>query len=129
MNKLDLIRVETLAHLEETMADGVSEDPVRLRRVLENAVDELIYRDNPSFIKVIRLMKRLPVTIEQFITDPEYLGTNTYWPQVVEDLKIMCPDVWVGEIQPTEVILTGAIGIAKTWRTNIALCYTLYCLT
>lgn len=129
MNKLDLIRAETLAHLEETMADGVSEDPVRLRRVLENAVDELIYRDNPNFIKVIRLMKRLPVTIEQFITDPEYLGTNTYWPQVVEDLKIMCPDVWVGEIQPTEVILTGAIGIAKTLRTNICLCYALYCLT
>jgi hypothetical protein len=74
-------------------------------------------------------MKRLPVTIEQFITDPEYLGTNTYWPQVVEDLKIMCPDVWVGEIQPTEVILTGAIGIAKTLRTNICLCYALYCLT
>ncbi len=129
MNQLDLIRAETLAHLEETMADGVSEDPVRLRRVLENAVDELIYRDNPNFIKVIRLMKRLPVTIEQFITDPEYLGTNTYWPQVVEDLKIMCPDVWVGEIQPTEVILTGAIGIAKTLRTNICLCYALYCLT
>ena len=129
MNKLDLIRAETLAHLEEAMADGVSEDPVRLRRVLENAVDELIYRDNPNFIKVIRLMKRLPVTIEQFITDPEYLGTNTYWPQVVEDLKIMCPDVWVGEIQPTEVILTGAIGIAKTLRTNICLCYALYCLT
>jgi hypothetical protein len=129
LNKLDLIRAETLAHLEETMADGVSEDPVRLRRVLENAVDELIYRDNPNFIKVIRLMKRLPVTIEQFITDPEYLGTNTYWPQVVEDLKIMCPDVWVGEIQPTEVILTGAIGIAKTLRTNICLCYALYCLT
>jgi hypothetical protein len=129
LNKLDLIRAETLAHLEETMADGVSEDPARLRRVLENAVDELIYRDNPNFIKVIRLMKRLPVTIEQFITDPEYLGTNTYWPQVVEDLKIMCPDVWVGEIQPTEVILTGAIGIAKTLRTNICLCYALYCLT
>jgi hypothetical protein len=129
LNQLDLIRAETLAHLEETMADGVSEDPVRLRRVLENAVDELIYRDNPNFIKVIRLMKRLPVTIEQFITDPEYLGTNTYWPQVVEDLKIMCPDVWVGEIQPTEVILTGAIGIAKTLRTNICLCYALYCLT
>ena len=127
--QLEQIRAETLASLEEAIDGGISEDPVRLRRVLENAVDELIYRNNPNFIKAIRLMTRLPVTIEQFLTDPEYLGTNTYWPQVVEDLKIMCPDIWTGQIQPTEVILTGAIGIGKTLRTNIALCYTLYCLT
>ncbi len=128
MLPLDQIRQEVLADLEQRIS-GIEGDPIRLRKIIENAVDELIYKDNPNFITAIKLMKRLPVTIEQFVTDPEYLGTNKYWPQVIEDLKVMCPDVWVGETQPTEVILTGAIGIAKTLRTNICLCYTLYCLT
>lgn len=129
MNELDELKLIAKQELLESLPEDLLEDRERLSRILDNAVHELIYNDNDAFIRAITSCKRIPVTIGQFMRDPEYLGSQEYWPAIYRDLEKMCPDTWVGETQPTEVILTGAIGIAKTVRTNIALTYALYVLS
>lgn len=129
MTKLEELKLKAKEGLLAALPDDLLDDKDRLSRILDNAVHELIYNENDLFIRAIKACKRIPVTIRQFMEDPEYLGSQQYWPAMYRDLEKMCPDTWVGEIQPTEVILTGAIGIAKTVRTNIALTYTLYVLS
>lgn len=105
---LDDIKEQVLTTLEDSLGEDLLEDKDRLRKILVNAVDEFVYNKNPNFIKAIKNAKRIPVTIREFMTNPDYIGETAYWDQVYKDLEKMCPDVWVGEVQPTEVILTGA---------------------
>lgn len=101
----------------------------RTYRVMDYALEQLIYHNNPNFYNAIKLAERIPVNIETFMTHPDYMGGMVkFWPSQVRDLKKMCPDTWVGEKNPIEVILTGATGIGKTFRADVALLYTLYVL-
>ncbi|NQY58446.1 hypothetical protein [Cognatishimia sp.] len=120
---------DLIEDLQSQISADICEDHQRLKKVFKHAVDEAVDNNNPAFMEAIFECERLPVTIEEFLTNPDYLGKNTYWPSIHRDMKKLCPDTWAGERHPTEVILTGAIGTAKTFKTNIALCYTLYFLT
>jgi hypothetical protein len=64
----------------------------------------------------------LPVTMEQFIDDPYFLGEScsTIYPAIKEDLIDMF------ERPYREVILTGSIGVGKTYCLSIAICRILY---
>ena len=64
----------------------------------------------------------LPVTMEQFIDDPYFLGEScsTIYPAIKEDLINMF------ERPYREVILTGSIGVGKTYCLSIAICRILY---
>ena len=69
----------------------------------------------------------IPVTIDEFIENEEYLGKSTrkgtsiypYWREVYR--KVFDPS-----INYHEVVLTGAIGVGKTRTAVICLCYLLY---
>lgn len=104
---------------------------MREYKILTNAVREAIDNDNYRYIEALDGLKRIPVTIREFITNPEYLGGQgrTFWPKVIEELEEICPDVWIGETHPIEVIFTGSTSTGKTFRANIALCYAIYQLT
>lgn len=104
---------------------------IREYKILTNAVKEAVENDNFRYIEALDGLKRIPVTIREFITSPEYLGGEgrTYWPKVIEELEQICPDVWVGETHPIETIFTGSTSTGKTFRANIALCYAIYQLT
>ena len=64
----------------------------------------------------------IPVTMEQFIDDPYFLGEScsTIYPAIKEDLIDMF------ERPYREVILTGSIGVGKTYCLSIAICRILY---
>lgn len=104
---------------------------VRDYKILTNAVKEAVENDNFRYIEALEGLKRIPVTIREFITNPEYLGGEgrTYWPKVLDEMEVICPDVWVGEQHPIETIFTGATATGKSFRANLALCYALYQMT
>ncbi len=108
-----------------------SEGNYRYAKILEVGLRKLVDNNDYSHIELIQALDRIPVTIEEFVSDPYYLGNGdlTLWPSMIRDLKIICPDVYVGEKKPSEVVFTGSTGIGKTLRANIALCYDLYQLT
>ena len=63
-----------------------------------------------------------PVSMEQFIEDPYYLGNSceTLWPELRQDLIDLFADPY------TEVVLTGGIGVGKTFVASIAICRIIY---
>ena len=91
MNELDELKLIAKQELLESLPEDLLDDRERLSRILDNAVHELIYNDNDAFIRAITSCKRIPVTIGQFMRDPEYLGSQEYWPAIYRDLEKMCP--------------------------------------
>lgn len=81
----------------------------RYYKILNNAVVQALEHGNYRYLEAIQNLKWIPVTIEEFVTSPEYLGDQglTIWPSILDELKIMKPDVWAGEEAPYEYILTG----------------------
>lgn len=80
--------------------------------------------DKPKLIDVLSKAeyKEAPVDIETFIKDPYYLGTtcDNIYPKYMDNLK----DLFSGGYH--EVVLTGAIGIGKTFIASIGICRILY---
>lgn len=72
-----------------------------------------------------RLYHTTPVSMEQFIEDPYYLGESceTLYPQLRQDL------IDLFDYPYREVVLTGGIGVGKTYVLSIALCRVLYLLS
>ena len=68
---------------------------------------------------------RFPVSIEEFITSPDFLNKpDTVYPPVLEELRtINAPSKYY------EVLLTGAIGAAKTFVAVYSTAYQLYLLS
>lgn len=88
--------------------------------------------DNPKLLDLLWLedYEEVPVSIEEFITNPEYLGSsfldddgNTllyqYW---IDRLK----EIWDPDSNIWELALSGAIGIGKSTIAVICMAYTLY---
>jgi len=63
-----------------------------------------------------------PVSMEQFLEDPYYLGEScsTLYPELRKDL------IDLFDYPYREVVLTGGIGVGKTFVLSIALCRVLY---
>jgi len=63
-----------------------------------------------------------PVSMEQFIDDPYYLGESceTLYPELRKDL------IDLFDYNYREVVLTGAIGVGKTFLLSISLCRVIY---
>jgi hypothetical protein len=103
----------------------------RYYRILTNAITQAVEHGNHRYLEAIENLKWIPVTIEEFVTSPEYLGGQglTIWPSMIEELKKMKPDVWAGEHAPYEYMLTGGTGIGKTFLANLMICYDIYLLT
>ncbi len=66
-----------------------------------------------------------PVSMRQFIEDPYYLGEScsTIYPQIKQDLIDLFDRPY------RECVITGSIGIGKTYGASIAICRILYVLS
>lgn len=94
-------------------------------RKLEIAKELLAeYAETGTFGEIFEL-KHEPVSIEQFVTDPFFMGGifETVWPSIIESVK----DVINGGYN--EALFTGAIGVGKTTRATIITAYNLYVLS
>lgn len=107
----------------------------RIYRIVENAMRKIIEEDNYHYASAIMMMKRVPVDINEFMESPEFLAGSTnravldVWPSLKRDIRIMNPDVWVGEKPVFEAFLGGATGTGKTISGSITNLYQLYLLT
>ena len=87
-------------------------------------------------LRVFGALRCYPVSIEEFLTDPQYLGSTALYPAVLEELiELNNPRlpgrkyrVRLGTVY-SEVILTGGIGTAKTTLAIYSLTYQLYVLS
>lgn len=69
----------------------------------------------------------IPVSVEEFITNPHYLGKSTrngesiypYW-------RHKYNEIFDESLNYEEIVLTGAIGVGKTRTAVVCLCYLLY---
>ncbi len=77
--------------------------------------DQLFDADNPAPFEAILRFERTPVTIDEFVASEEFLGGRIeIWPALMDDLRAMNPDVFVGEAPVHEALLGGATATGKT---------------
>ena len=101
----------------------------RFARVCDYLESCLEQRRVAPFRAILQL-KRVPVTIEEFVGNEEFLGGRIQiWPALMADLKALNPDVLVGEAPVHEAFLGGATGTGKSTLAKITLLYQLYFLT
>jgi len=91
--------------------------------VIESLLDK-VTSGNSEVIDALEnwLYEERPVSIEQFLFDPYYLGNvaqNTY-PVLVEDLKEIFSRNYY------EVVLSGSIGWGKTYLASLIMCRVIY---
>lgn len=87
----------------------------RIGKAHEWAAEECIENDNPWPLFHLRMLNKFPVTIEEFLDSPEFLGGQVQiWPKLREEIIAMAPDVWTGSTHNHEVLLGGATGTGKT---------------
>src|SRR5271169_2603079 len=84
--------------------------------------------DKPEALRRIQAVdyEREPVSVKQFIYDPEYLGQSLkdhIWPALVDDLV----EIFEGDY--SEVVLGGGVGWGKTRLMEVGLAYEIYQLS
>lgn len=68
------------------------------RTNLYNAALKSYLSENKSLFNAVNTLREFPVTIEEFLTNKEYLGAAMdYYPETIQKLKDTLPDVWGGE--------------------------------
>ncbi|MBT3556970.1 MAG: hypothetical protein HOC63_15985 [Rhodospirillales bacterium] len=76
------------------------------------------------------LFKSLPVAIDEFIDSPEFLGNiASIWPKLRADLRVINPDILMGESPVHEVCLGGATGTGKSTIARTTILYQVYFLS
>ena len=113
------------------VADRVGGPHSRMARIASHAAEKVFVHRNPEFVKALSRMKRLPVTIDEFIESDDFLTGAGFdiWPALKEDLRDMNPDVLLGEDPIHETYLGGATGTGKTFVGQATLMYQLYLMT
>jgi hypothetical protein len=111
-------------------AQALAEDDERVVDILRHAAEQFIEHRNPVPFQVNLLLERVPVTIEEFVESPDFLGNLVrVWPTLMRDLRAMNPDVLAGEEPVHEALLGGATGIGKSTLALITTLYQVYLLT
>lgn len=96
-----------------------------------HAAIQAIDHENPEFFNAIAHMKRIPVSIDEFMDSEDFLKGAGFeiWPTLREDLRTICPDVLVGEEPVHEAMFGGATGTGKTFLAQANNMYQAYMLT
>lgn len=92
----------------------------------EHAVRQTIEKRDNALFTFLSGMERAPVSIEEFIDSPEFLGATDFklWPEVRKAIIDMNKDWWRGGGDAyNEAVLMGATGTGKT---SIAIATTMY---
>lgn len=102
----------------------------RAGKIWEHAGDRLFNHEDSSYFTMVDNLKTLPVTVEEFMESPEFLGAldMEIWPQIKRDVIAVNRDVLSGAPKITEYIDSGATGTGKTMKAHITQAYQLYCL-
>ncbi len=102
----------------------------REARIWKFVSEQLCEHDNPGPFQAVIQLKRMPVTIDEFVESKEFLGDlMEVWPALRSDLRAMNPDVLAGEEPIHEVLLGGATGTGKTTLALATNLYQLYLFT
>lgn len=123
----DLARLQSRAErqLQQILAKGAARDA----GIWQFACEQLIAHCNPGPYQGLVQLRRVPVTIEEFVASEDYLGDLVeVWPALMPDLQAMNPDVLVGEAPAHEILLGGATGTGKTTLAQVTTLYQLYFL-
>jgi hypothetical protein len=102
----------------------------RYGRIWRHALERLLTHSDPRAYKAAVLLKRVPVTIEEFVNDPDFLGGRIeIWPALMPDLEALNPYVLAGDEPVHEAFLGGATGIGKSTIALVTTLYQVYLLT
>lgn len=124
------VKARMLRELERQVARAEANGEHRSSRILTNAAHELLDNNNPYYFATISRLHHMPVTIDEFIQSPEFLGDQVdCWPALVNDLREMNPDILAGESQINEYLDAGATGTGKSFKATVTQAYQLYWLT
>jgi hypothetical protein len=116
-----------LRNAEKVYAHALATGEVRYGKMIHHAFTQLADHNNPAFLLALKKMKRVPVTLDEFIDSNDFLGGQMdIWPKLREDLKLMNPDQLIGEEPVNEVLLGGATGTGKTNTATVTQAYQLY---
>jgi hypothetical protein len=114
---------------ERAYSAALATGMAREAEIFRNAAEQLIDHENPAFFEAIGQLNKIPVTIDEFIDSPEFLGCDTdeplmdMWPNLRPVIQRMNPDVFTGE----EAIHVAMMGGATGWgKTHAALANNLY---
>ena len=97
---------------ERAYSHALSSGMARQAAIFKHAATQAIEHDNPLFFEAIGRMKRVPVTIDEFVDSKEFLAGVEFdiWPTLRGDLRALNPDVLIGEQPITLAMLGGATG-------------------
>lgn len=120
-------KAEMLRKAEKVYAAALAHGEERLGKIIQHAIVQAVDHNNPAFLKAVSRLKRLPVTIDEFVESNDYLGEQMeVWPTLMPSIREMNPDQLIGEAPVTEIILGGATGWGKTACSHVTNAYQLY---
>ena len=119
------ITPEVVNRIQQIYTSAPKAEQVLLRQILEELS---IHGYSETYEKIwLADFKEVPVSIDQFICDPEYLGTvNRNGDAVYPFWKKTAHDIFAEENKYNEIILSGATRIGKTSSSIIIASYMLY---
>lgn len=119
-----------LKRAEKAYEQALKYGESRKAKAVLHAFTELHKNDNPAYIFAIQKMKWFPVTIDEFVESPEFLGNLvSVWPKVMDSLRDINTDQLCGSQHVYEAIFAGGLGTGKSTRAEITQLYQLYFLS
>lgn len=124
-------QMDDLKRRADTLMKSARRSGCREEMMVAYATQQLLDHNNPRYLEAISMLRRFPVTIDEFIDSKEYMGGTDYevYPSIRGELRAMNPDVFVGEPPVIEAYLAGSTGSYKTARSLVTNLYQLYLLT
>jgi hypothetical protein len=121
-------KANMMRELERQCALAEAHGERRLARALTYAAHQILDNNNPDYFKYISRLKRIPVTIEEFVDSPEFMGNLEIelWPNLRRDVFAINPDIFAGDQGVHEVLMGGATAIGKSFMANVTQAYQLY---
>lgn len=116
-----------LKNAERLYETALKNGETRQAKIMLNAFQELHNNNNAAYIYAIQKLRRMPVTIEEFIESPEFLGEQIeIWPALKQSIIDSNPDILQGIDKKDEVLYLGASGTGKSVRAMVCNLYQLY---
>lgn len=120
---------------ERAYAHALATGHKREAEIFKNAAVHLIENENSAFFDAIGRLKKIPVTIDEFMDSREFMGCSTdeplmeVWPNLKPLIREMNPDVFIGEKPVIQALMGGATGWGKTHASLVNILYQVYLAT
>lgn len=106
---------------------------VQFAEMYRTAVRQVVTENDPTLFEFMCHLERVPVSIDEFIDGPEFLGATdlTLWPEVRKAIVEMSANWWKGLEYgaKNQAVLMGATGTGKTSIAIVTTLYHLYLLS